>query len=319
MSKNYPELHQNNEIPSEYKKRFRLEFPNGGKIVCYYPFNSIQILFYDIKSSNIPDLYDLEYKKVTDERYLRALICRSGECEFTLHGKVDKLSSGYVMYDFSFGDNRNFYFTCNYFKGVEIIVQLDAFNKESPLYKKFKPIIKAMKVPEKEIKSSDDYISAISRETEKRLDQFMNAGFDGVENLITVAYLILLGRSLGADLKDKPSDLTESQLAIAEDIYDCLTNEYDKKWTAQYFANKYKVSDSTVKRYFRKVYGYGFKEYQTKVVMEHAAEILTTTETKISDISSNLGFADYRMFTSAFKKHYGLTPSEFRRRARTNN
>ncbi len=300
------------DIQNRYKKHFRLEFPSGGKIVCYYPFKSVQVLFYDIHSPNIPDLYQLAYRKVTSERYLRAFICRSGSCDFTLDEKTNKLSAGEVMYDFSVGDNGKFSFVSDYFKGVEIIIQLDSFDEESSLYKKFKPIIKSMKLPEKEMFQSDDYISTYSPDTEKRLDAFLDAGFEEVENIITVAHMILLGRSLGVDLKEKPTKIPKIQLLIAKDIYDCLTNELDTKWTASYFADKYKLSESTVKRYFKKVYGYGFMEYQTKAKMEYAAEMLVTSDISIGDIAAMVGFFDRAVFTNAFKKYHGCTPSEYR-------
>lgn len=302
----------------EHKKSGRIELPDGGKIICYSPFNSAQVIFYDIHSPEIPNLYKLGYRKTTDERYLRAFICRNGSSKFTVDKKTDELSAGQVMFDFSVGDNGKFSFTSNYFIGVEIIIQLSSFDKESQIYRIFKPVIKAMKLPEKEIFNSDDYIFTYSSDTEKRLDMFLNAGFEGLEDIVSVAYLILLGRSLGGDLKKKSLDVTDRQLIIAQDIYDCLTNEFDKKWTAQHFADKYKVSDSTVKRYFKRVYGFGFKEYQTKVRMDYATEMLSTTDISISDISDMVGFSDYMIFTNAFKKYYGCTPSVYRSNANIN-
>ena len=220
-------------INKRYKKRCRLELPSGDGIVCYYPFKSIQILFYDIRSPKIPDLYDWGYRKPTNERYLRTFFCRNGSCEFSLDNKTDKLSAGQVMIDFSVGDNGKFSFSSSYFRGVEIIIQLDSFDKESTLYRKFKPVIKGMKLPEKEMFTSDNYISSYSSKTEKRLELFISDGFDGLDNITLVGNLIVLARSLGEDLREKPSKLTDSQLIIARDIYDCLTNHVEEKWTAQ--------------------------------------------------------------------------------------
>lgn len=311
MSKHSVGLYEQTEIKN--KNHYSLEFPNGDKIVCYFPFSSIQIIFYDINSSDIPDLYNLGYRKLTDKRYLRAFICRNGSCEFAMDGKTDELSAGYSMFDFSVGDNGKFSFTCHEFKGVEINIQVDSFDEESPgVYRKFKPIIKAMKLPEKEMFLSDDYIFRYSSDTEKHLDSFLKAGFEGLENIVTVAYLVVLGRSLGVDIKNLQSNLTDSQLIIAKDIYDSLTNEYSERWRAQQFADKYSLGVSTVKRYFKKAYGFGFKEYQTKIIMEHASDLLTTTNLRISEISDMVGYSDYRFFTSAFKKYYKCTPSEYR-------
>lgn len=301
------------------KESYSIKLPNGGNIVCAFPTYGIHIFFYDVNSSKIPDLYNLGYRSTTDERYLRTFICRSGSCEFTLNGKKEKLYAGQVLYDYSVNDHGKFSFASEYFQGVEIIIKLDAFDDDFSVYQMYKPIISAMNVSENETGSNDSFISYYSSDTEKIIDKFINSGFEGDESIVIIAYLVVLGRHLGIDLRNKKSDLADNQMIIAKDIYDCLTNEFDKKWTAQYFADKYKLSDSTVKRYFKKVYGFGFKEYHTKVVMENAAKLLTITDLQISVISDMVGFLNYPMFTSSFKKYYGCTPSEYRRKATTKN
>ena len=82
------------------------------------------------------------------------------------------------------------------------------------------------------------------------------------------------------------------------------------------FAEKYGVSDTTVKNHFKKTYGYGFKEYQTKVRMERAAKLLETTNDKISDISASIGYPNQTKFSKAFKKYYDTTPLHYRQSAR---
>ena len=133
-----------------------------------------------------------------------------------------------------------------------------------------------------------------------------------------VALTVEIGHNLGTDLKeistDKHTDVSEKQLLIAEDIYRCLTDDFGTKHTATYFAKKYGTSDTTVKKYFKKVYGYGFKEYQTKVRMEWAAEKLATTDMKVGDISDAVGYAKHTKFSNAFKKYYGITPLTYRRK-----
>ena len=301
------------------KQNYCTEFPNGGKIVFALPLHSIHIIFYDVNSSKIPNLYDLGYRSITDDRYLRTFICRSGSCEVTLDGKKEKLYSGQVLYDYSANDHGRFSFTSEYFQGVEIIIQLNAFDDDFSVYQMYKPIISAMNNSDNETGSNHSFITYYSSETEKIIDKFINSGFEGEESIVIIAYLVVLGSHLGIDIQNKKSDLTDNHVIIAKDIYDCLTNEFDKKWTAQYFAEKYRLSDSTVKRYFKKVYGFGFKEYQTKVVMENAAKLLTVTDLQISEISDMVGFSTYPMFTSSFKKYYGCSPSDYRNSKRVDN
>ncbi len=313
MPTNSVRIYDKKSLRDKGKKYYQYGLSRGGKIVCYFPYNSVQVILYDIHSpQEIPNLYDMGFRKTTNERYLRVLACRNGKCDFIVSGENGVLNAGHTMYDFSIGDNGDFDFTSSFFKGVEITVQLASFDKESTIYRQFKKVIKAMSLPEREIFLSDYYICTNSVDTENLLDFFIELGFDGVDVVINKGHLLSLGYSLGKDFKKRPLDLSDNQLIVAKDIYDCLTKEFEKKWVAQYFADKYRLSNSTVKRYFKKVYGYGFKEYQTKVKMECAAEKLITTDKKITDIAFWVGFSDLATFTAAFKSYYKCTPSEYR-------
>lgn len=81
-------------------RRFEYMIPDGsGKIVSYHLFNSLQIIFYDIHSSDIPDLWRLGFRKGDEGRYMRTLICRRGACECTIKGGKLTLTAGYAVID----------------------------------------------------------------------------------------------------------------------------------------------------------------------------------------------------------------------------
>ena len=87
----------------------------------------------------------------------------------------------------------------------------------------------------------------------------------------------------------------------------------DKLFAAEAYMRK--SSDPHRKKYFKKTYGYGFKEYQTKVRMEFAAKQLTETDLSIGEIADLVGYSKQTKFTKAFKAYYDVTPSEYRKRA----
>jgi len=58
--------------------------------------------------------------------------------------------------------------------------------------------------------------------------------------------------------------------------------------------------------------GQTFKEYLTEVRMNKAKELLRMTSLKSTDIAYQVGYNDPHYFSSAFKKHTGLSPTEFR-------
>jgi two-component system response regulator YesN len=68
--------------------------------------------------------------------------------------------------------------------------------------------------------------------------------------------------------------------------------------------------------YLSKIYkmetGEGISEYLLRARMEKSAELLTQTDEKIYEISVMLGYQKPSYFIQLFKKHFGITPQEYR-------
>ena len=47
--------------------------------------------------------------------------------------------------------------------------------------------------------------------------------------------------------------------------------------------------------------------------MEKAKKLLLSSSLSVADVAERSGYADYRVFTKAFKKAEGVTPSQYRR------
>lgn len=72
------------------------------------------------------------------------------------------------------------------------------------------------------------------------------------------------------------------------------------------------VSESECLRCFQKNIGTSPIQYVKQYRIQKAAELLSTTNQKISDIGNLCGFGDISYFIKAFKKQKGCTPSEYR-------
>nr|WP_025718941.1 helix-turn-helix domain-containing protein [Paenibacillus polymyxa] len=64
---------------------------------------------------------------------------------------------------------------------------------------------------------------------------------------------------------------------------------------------------------FKQVTGESFADYQTRVRFERARELLLDANRKVAEVAEVVGFTDTNYFSIAFKKHTGLTPTEFRK------
>lgn|SRR5262245_32023688 len=65
-------------------------------------------------------------------------------------------------------------------------------------------------------------------------------------------------------------------------------------------------------RAFRAHYGCSIGEYLTRCRLEHSLDLMTNSELSLSQIAITSGFYDQGHFSNKFKKHHGMSPSEFR-------
>lgn len=63
---------------------------------------------------------------------------------------------------------------------------------------------------------------------------------------------------------------------------------------------------------FKRETGCTYIEFVTQERMKRAADLLQSTQAKVSDIARRVGYEDIKYFTQQFKKHTGQTPSEYR-------
>jgi len=77
------------------------------------------------------------------------------------------------------------------------------------------------------------------------------------------------------------------------------------------FATLVHMSVSTFKRKFKETYDTSPIKYVISKKLEKAANLLSTTEHRVSDICFDCGFGDVSNFSKTFSKKYGVTPSEY--------
>lgn len=77
-------------------------------------------------------------------------------------------------------------------------------------------------------------------------------------------------------------------------------------------ADKAYMSKTYFSKCFKKRIGIGFLDYITRLRLDKAKHLLTTTTLAISEIAFSCGFRDKNYFAKVFKNNYQCTPSEYR-------
>jgi two-component system response regulator YesN len=115
-------------------------------------------------------------------------------------------------------------------------------------------------------------------------------------------------------LKDRNLPLPEWK---AKDLQSYVARHYsDKDLSLSSAAKGLSISASYLSKLAKRFLGQSFVEYVTAFRMAQARELLSTTDLMTHEIAEATGFGDAGYFSSLFRRHEGITPSEFRRQRR---
>lgn len=86
----------------------------------------------------------------------------------------------------------------------------------------------------------------------------------------------------------------------------------DAEFSLDDVASRLYLSPNYLRQLFKRATGTTFVDHLTRLRMERAMILLRSTEIRIGDVAEEVGYVDARYFSACFKRHTGLTPSEFR-------
>ena len=109
------------------------------------------------------------------------------------------------------------------------------------------------------------------------------------------------------------SDCRADQAQLIHEVHDYLLEHLDEKITIDALSRQFHMNATTLKNVFKSVYGDSLASHIKEHRMERAAELLTDTSLSISEIASRVGYDSQSKFTAAFKSHYRVLPTQYRK------
>ena len=147
-----------------------------------------------------------------------------------------------------------------------------------------------------------------------KLTQFRDQKLDDVTELQLTAELYKL---LAFLMKEFPSKaMSDSSILIQNYIKQAkkiIHTQYGNPLKISDIAKKLNLNRSYLYKIFKEETGYSLKDYLIQIRMEKSADLLTSTTFHISEIANAVGFPDALAFSKAFKKHFGQSPSHYRK------
>lgn len=108
----------------------------------------------------------------------------------------------------------------------------------------------------------------------------------------------------------------EHQLDRFHRIVKYIYSHYDEKISLQDLAKKEFLSSQYLSSTLKEALGYSFKDFLNLTRVEESVKLLLNTDKSLTAISEELGFSHIRYFNKHFKKHYRVSPKEYRQRYR---
>lgn len=95
-----------------------------------------------------------------------------------------------------------------------------------------------------------------------------------------------------------------------------LQQEYaNSELTLSYTADHFYITSSYLSTFFKENVGDTFLNHLTRLRVEHAKELIRTTNLSMGEIALRVGYASGNTFTRIFKKMEGITPTQYRESA----
>ena len=107
----------------------------------------------------------------------------------------------------------------------------------------------------------------------------------------------------------------EPNVSIVKKAQLLIKEEYaNKDLSLSDIAQRLNISRGYLCTIFKQVSGENFVSFLTGIRMENARKQLLESDKKVYEIANHLGYCSARYFADTFKKHFGMSPTDYKKR-----
>ncbi len=239
-------------------------------------------------------------------------LCQEGRCEVDIPGGgLAIVAAGEVCISCSQKRPTEFRYPSGRYRGIELFINTKI--ADSPTFSLLGPGEHAVA----DIARQAGSAAVVSNDADlngrmERIATFVDSADGTLAEYETLGLLLGLQRQNLSALRPR-SVLTRAQMEIAVAVHDEIERSVDAPHDVRALAARFGVSATTLNGYFSRTYGGTVASYLRQRRMEIAAGLLEQGAS-VATAAAHAGYANPSKFAAVFKRTFGETPRDFRRR-----
>ena len=283
---------------------------NEGRLDLYTLASGIRISFNEIYTSS----WKKRDSSIFGERMLILNFCVHGRCNASLAQNQYAIVKKNQVCVSTVLPTKDFYYPGRLYEGIQLYLDLDILREAQGRDFLSEMGIRPEQIVEVFCGKDGLYLHQMN-DALRTLVANAWAGKDDPE-IGALRYLTvrLLHEIMSMPAESEPDIyFTRSQIAMVKEAEALILSDLTKRITAKELADRFSVSESSFKFYVKGILGDSYLNYFRKKRMEKAAELLESTNLKVIEVASAVGYENQGKFAKVFADVYGVFPLEFRR------
>ena len=283
---------------------------NEGRLDLYTLASGIRISFNEIYTSR----WEKGDSSIFGERMLILNFCVHGRCNASLAQNQYAIVKENQVCVSTVLPTKDFYYPGRLYEGIQLYLDLDILREAQG-----RDFLSEMGVSLEQIVEvfcgKDGLYLHQMNDALRTLVANAWAGKDDPEiGMLRYLTVRLLHEIMSMPAESEPDTyFTRSQIAMVKEAEALILSDLAKRITAKELADRFGVSESSFKFYVKGILGDSYLNYFRKKRMEKAAELLESTNLKVIEVASAVGYENQGKFAKVFADVYGVSPLEFRR------
>lgn len=153
---------------------------------------------------------------------------------------------------------------------------------------------------------------------EQALKNILNCPMDGklgnmmIETSLIQVILIQMYSLFRNEEGFKEPAANRRDIELIKQLKEHLTRTFLQEHCLQSLAKEFGTNTNKLMSLFKKVFGKSIFEFIGELRMDHAMELLRDRGLLVTEVARILGYKNPNHFSSAFKKRYGVNPSDLK-------